>query len=153
MGRLRWLRSKESICQCRSQWKHRFDLWLRIILWKRKWQPTPVFLLGLSHGQKSLESYSPKSWTRLSNWAHNYLKHQIKNTILFYLHLLLLQHASLSFFNVDSSLILYNFPSAWWTFNFLIRVIWWDIPSVSFVCEGLSLFWRIILLDTEFYFG
>ena len=151
MGLLRWLRCKESICQCRSQWKHRFDPWLRKILWKKKWQPTPVFLLGKSHGQKSLEGYSPKSWTRLSNWAHNYFKHQIKNKILFYLHLLLLQHASL-FFYIYSSLMSYIFPSAWWTFNFLIRVIWWDIPSVSFVWEGLSLFWRIILLGTEFQF-
>ena len=27
--------------------------------WRRKWQPTPVFLPGESHGQKSLEGYSP----------------------------------------------------------------------------------------------
>ena len=28
--------------------------------WRRKWQPTPVFLPGKSHGQKSLAGYS--SW-------------------------------------------------------------------------------------------
>ena len=27
--------------------------------WKRKWQPTPVFLPGKSHGQRRLEGYSP----------------------------------------------------------------------------------------------
>ena len=27
--------------------------------WRRKWQPTPVFLPGESHGQRSLEGYSP----------------------------------------------------------------------------------------------
>ena len=27
--------------------------------WRRKWQPTPVFLPGESHGQKSLVGYSP----------------------------------------------------------------------------------------------
>ena len=27
--------------------------------WKRKWQPTPVFLTGKSHGQRRLEGYSP----------------------------------------------------------------------------------------------
>ena len=27
--------------------------------WRRKWQPTPVFLPGKSHGQRSLVSYSP----------------------------------------------------------------------------------------------
>ena len=27
--------------------------------WRRKWQHTPVFLPGKSHGQRSLEGYSP----------------------------------------------------------------------------------------------
>ena len=29
------------------------------IPWMRAWQPTPVFLLGESHGQRSLASYNP----------------------------------------------------------------------------------------------
>ena len=29
------------------------------IPWRRKWQPTPVFLLGESQGQRSLAGYSP----------------------------------------------------------------------------------------------
>ena len=37
-----------------------FDLWVRKIPWRRKWQPTPVFLLGESHGQRSLAGYSPR---------------------------------------------------------------------------------------------
>ena len=28
--------------------------------WRRKWQPTPVFLPGESHGQRSLVGYSPR---------------------------------------------------------------------------------------------
>ena len=47
---------KEPICQCRRCW---FDPWVRKILWRRKWQPTPVFLFGESHGQRSLAGYSP----------------------------------------------------------------------------------------------
>ena len=35
-----------------------FDTWLRKIPWRRKWQPTPVFLSGESHGQRSLVGYS-----------------------------------------------------------------------------------------------
>ena len=27
--------------------------------WRRKWQPTPVYLPGKSHGQRSLAGYSP----------------------------------------------------------------------------------------------
>ena len=31
-----------------------FDPWVRKIPWRRKWQLTPVFLPGKSHGQRSL---------------------------------------------------------------------------------------------------
>ena len=37
-----------------------FDLWVRNIPWKRERKPTPVFLLGESHGQGSLAGYSPR---------------------------------------------------------------------------------------------
>ena len=50
---------KESACQCRRHW---FDPWVMKIPWKRKWQPTPVFLPGKSYGQKSLVGYSPWGW-------------------------------------------------------------------------------------------
>ena len=36
-----------------------FDSWVRKIPWRRKWQPSPVFLHGKFHGQRSLEGYSP----------------------------------------------------------------------------------------------
>ena len=39
-----------------------FDPWIRKIPWRRKWQPTPVFLPGESHGWRSLVGYSP--WGR-----------------------------------------------------------------------------------------
>ena len=51
-----WLSGKESTCQCRRCW---FDLWVRKIPWRRKWQPTPVFLPGRPHGHRSLAGYSP----------------------------------------------------------------------------------------------
>ena len=35
-----------------------FDSWIGKISWRRTWQPTPVFLAGESHEQKSLEGYS-----------------------------------------------------------------------------------------------
>ena len=37
----------------------RFDPWVRKISWRRAWQPTPIFLPGESHGQRSLGDYSP----------------------------------------------------------------------------------------------
>ena len=36
----------------------RFDSWVGKIPWSRKWQPTPVFLPGKFHGQRSLAGYS-----------------------------------------------------------------------------------------------
>ena len=39
--------------------RHGFDSRGRKILWRRAWQPTPVFLPGESHGQRSQEDYSP----------------------------------------------------------------------------------------------
>ena len=51
----------------------------RLPLWRRKWQPTPVFLPGKSQGQKNLDSYSPwyhKSQTQFKpSPPENYLKH------------------------------------------------------------------------------
>ena len=37
--------------QCR---RPGFNPWVRNISWRRAWQPTPVFLPGESHGQRSL---------------------------------------------------------------------------------------------------
>ena len=37
----------------------RFDPWVGKVPWKREWQPTPVFLPGESHGQRSLADYRP----------------------------------------------------------------------------------------------
>ena len=54
-----WLCDEEPSWQCR---RGRFNLQSRKILWWRKWQPSPVFLLGKSHGQRSLVGYSP--WGR-----------------------------------------------------------------------------------------
>ena len=36
-----------------------FDPWIGKIPWREAWQPTPVFLPGESHGQRSLVRYSP----------------------------------------------------------------------------------------------
>ena len=52
-----FLTLKESACQCR---RCGFHPWVRKIPSRRKWQPTPIFLPGESHGQKSLVGYSPR---------------------------------------------------------------------------------------------
>ena len=56
---------KEPAYQCKRHKRSKFNPWVRKIPWRRAWKPTPVFLLGESHGQSSLEGYSP--------WGHNEL--------------------------------------------------------------------------------
>ena len=47
---------------CLQCGRPKFNPWVRKILWRRKWQPTPVLLLGRSNGQRSMVGYSP--------WGH-----------------------------------------------------------------------------------
>ena len=47
---------KEPACHSR---RYGFNPWAGKILWRRAWQPTPVFFPGDSHGQKSLVGYNP----------------------------------------------------------------------------------------------
>ena len=77
---------KESACQCR---RHGFDPWSRKISWRRKWQPTPVFLPGKFHGQGSLAGYSPwgyKEWTQLGNFHFTLLITDIIFWIISWMH-------------------------------------------------------------------
>ena len=52
----RLLSGKESTCQCR---RLEFNPSSRKIPWRRKWQPTLVFLPGKFHEQRSLAGYCP----------------------------------------------------------------------------------------------
>ena len=53
---------KEPICQSR---KCGFDPWVGKMPWRKKWQTTPVFLPGESHGQRNLAGYSPQGSNEL----------------------------------------------------------------------------------------
>ena len=55
-GLPQWFSSKESTSQRR---RREFNPWVWKIPWRRKWQSTPVFLPGKSHGQRSFVGYSP----------------------------------------------------------------------------------------------
>ena len=64
-GLPRWLSGKESPANAEDG----FHPWVRKIPWRRKWQPTPVFLPGRSHGKRSLAGYSP--------WGHKRIGHDL----------------------------------------------------------------------------
>ena len=52
--------------------RYEFKLWVGKIPWRRKWQPTPVFLPWKSHGLRSLVGYSPCGCKELdmTEWFH-----------------------------------------------------------------------------------
>ena len=57
--------SKEPTCQCKRHKRPGFDPWMGKIPKRRELQPTPVFLPGKSHGERSLTGYSPQSCKEL----------------------------------------------------------------------------------------
>ena len=57
-----WLRRQRNCLHCR---KPGLDPWVRKIPWRREWLPTPLFLPGEFHGQRSLAGHSP--------WGHKAL--------------------------------------------------------------------------------
>ena len=60
------LSGKESTCQCRRLAGNVGSITgSKRPPWRRKWQPTPVFLSGKSHRQRSLVGYSPWGWKRV----------------------------------------------------------------------------------------
>ena len=82
-GLPRSLSGKESACKCKRHRRTWFNSQVRKIFWRRKWQPTLVFLPGKSHRHRSLEGYSPElqsqTWLSMHLYAHdtfqNYMKH------------------------------------------------------------------------------
>ena len=76
-----WLSSKESACRFMRHKRWGFDPWVRTMPWRRKWQPTPVFLSGKSHGQKNLVGYVyiVHGVAKRHDWAHTHT-HPLSHT-------------------------------------------------------------------------
>ena len=68
---------KEPACQCRRCKRPRFYPWVGKIPWRRKWQPTLVFLPEKVHGKQNLAGYSP--WSRKES---DTTKQQQKHSLL-----------------------------------------------------------------------
>ena len=71
----RWSPRKESTRPCRRIKRCEFDHWVTKIPSNRKWHPTPVFLPGKFHAQRSLTGYSPwghrvgHDWAQITEWC------------------------------------------------------------------------------------
>jgi len=69
LGLHRWYSGKEFAGQCRRYKRIRFDPWVGKIPWRRKWQPTPLFLPGKFNGHWSLTGYR--------SWSHRRVEHNL----------------------------------------------------------------------------
>ena len=74
---------QELACQYRRHKGRGFNPWVKKIPWRRAWQPTPVFLPGESHRQKSLTGYSPlghkeSDMTEVILHEYMYIRERIK---------------------------------------------------------------------------
>ena len=57
------------------------DPWVRKTPWIRKWQPTPVFLPGKSHGQRSLADHSARGRKRVRCSVGTKPEHKCYHTV------------------------------------------------------------------------
>ena len=76
---------RESAYQCRRHKRHGLDPCIKKILWSRKWQPTPVFLPGKPHGERSLVDCSPWGCNGVRHdWANKYTDslHGVEESLL-----------------------------------------------------------------------
>ena len=77
--------------QCRRCRRCGFDPWVGKIPWRREWQPTPVFLPGEFHGQRSLPGYSlwgckeSAMTEEISVWCMHTHRHARTHTILYHI--------------------------------------------------------------------
>ena len=81
-----WLsgKKKKSAFQCK---RHEFDPWVGKIPWRRKWQPSPVFLPGKFHGQRSLVGYSRwdcKESDMTEQLIYTFYLHSSRDTTIWY---------------------------------------------------------------------
>ena len=124
-----WVSGKESACQC---WRRRSHLWVRKIPWKRRWQPTPEFLPGKSHGYRSLVGYSPWGCERMGHdWATKQQRLMILSTfscaygpLVYFLQL-----------SVSSSLCPF------------LKIKLWKLPKCSSTDEWISKMWYICTME------
>ena len=66
------------VCSCRRPKRGRFHPWVGKIPWSRQWQPTPTFLTGKFHGQRSLQSTGHGvAESDMTDWAHIYTQVRI----------------------------------------------------------------------------
>ena len=84
------------ICVCTLPWWPRwyrihlpcvrpgFNPWVGKIPWRRAWQPTPVSMLEIPHGQRSLAGYNPQGHRVRHDWATKHRTQHIHMCVCVY---------------------------------------------------------------------
>ena len=73
LGRTRWHYWQRARLSMHETYRRPgFDPWVRKIPWRRKWPPTPVFLPGKFHGQRSLGLQSMMQQKVRHNWVYTH---------------------------------------------------------------------------------
>ena len=75
-GLPQWLSIRVCL-QCKRYGRCGFDFCVGKIPWRKKWQHTPVFLHGNSHGHKRLVGYSPWGLRVGQDWATEHSTHKL----------------------------------------------------------------------------
>ena len=107
---------------CRGCSRCGFDPWVGKIPWGIEWQPTPVFLPGKSHEQKSLAGYKELETTKATERAHTHT-HTHTHTHSHTLHL-----CSGQFLCLERPDSLESTPGASLCFSLDLAVLWVDLP-------------------------
>ena len=114
---------EELAYQCRRHKRCGLDPWVGEIPLRRAWQPTPVFLPGESHGQRSLAGYSP--WGRRVGHDWNDLACSLLFTSLY---LLLLLYMKLYHTHPPNWVLIIDFS---WLLIFILLLKWHPFSSVT----------------------
>ena len=97
-----------------------FDPWVKKFPWRRKWQPSPVFLPGEFQGQRSLTGYGCKV---RQNW--------VTNSLLSYL-----------IYVVCTFYIIFSFKIMWWVCSMLLKYLP-QIYSTGYIFHNIVVVWLI----------
>ena len=99
-----------------------FDSWVGTIPWSGRWQPTPVFLPGQFHGQRTLKGYS--SWgckeSDMTEQAHTKFNQKpgsaSEMSVLLYSSVSLQYHAGLIIIDLEYVLLTVDSVFSYYTF-------------------------------------
>ena len=110
-----WVKNLPSLQKTQEMW-----VWSLAweVPWRRKWQPTPVFLPEKSQGQRSLVDYNPKGCKELAMTKHNTIcfKDNINITVVIYYILKLKgKMSTIPLIDIKNVLIKCNTELFWWS--------------------------------------